>query len=348
MKSTIKIVVGLTVLMFLVSCVNPSPESRANEAFNKARNASGFEKRNLEKEAYMFYRVAIKRAHDQSRVSIRLRNRFVEATLIRANLVLQEATSTMDALDLFVEDIDSAISPDISDDLKQRYAEFLAAMADSNLAHGRMYDAVNWLDKAIEVAPQKSTIAEKKQSTVKQYVDEKFGIAQMHYDDGKKEKDNEELVRAEFYAKLALFYDPNNTEAKALLDKVRPDLVGTYTAYDAVLDEKPDTAVYRKLNNLMIHMCIPGVEGGGTSLIVNMFNYSYNPLRLRDSSFYLVDVNGGKYKALSSSKIEPEILEQQKEAQKMRLHFPKPAAEIKKLVFESNENGYQFSEKYLR
>jgi hypothetical protein len=73
-----------------------------------------------------------------------------------------------------------------------------------------------------------------------------------------------------------------------------------------------------------------------------MFNNSYNPQRLKPENFSLVDDKGEKYIAAASSKIDPEILDTQRETKKITLVFPKTKGAIKKLVYS---NGEHYSEK---
>ena len=105
--SMVRVVLGLSVFALLVSCAPNSYESRGNSSYAKAVKATGDEKRRLEKEAYTYYRKAVKRFPDRSRISIRLLNRYIEMTLKRGNLILEEANANMEALELFVMDIDS-------------------------------------------------------------------------------------------------------------------------------------------------------------------------------------------------------------------------------------------------
>jgi hypothetical protein len=351
MKSILKIVFGLSVLTscFILNSCSGSLESKGDAALSKAQRAVGDEKRTLEKEAYLFYWRAVKKLPDKTRLGIRLRNKFVETTLSRAYLVLTEGSSNMPAVRIFIDDIDSMLNSDVGEGLKQHYGQFLGQMADSMLAHDRMFEAIHWLDKGIAVAPDPAALKTKKDSLTNDFVNSKIEMAEANLDEGKKSKENtNELILAEYHAKLALYFNPTNAKALDLLSQARKDLVGTYSAYDAVVESKPDSAVYDRINEFHILFSIQSVsKGTPVHMIAKMYNYSYNPLRLRPQYYAIVDVNGNKYEALPSSKMEPEILEQQKETMKLELNFPKPAGEIKKLIFESSENGKQYTEKYF-
>jgi hypothetical protein len=66
-------------------------------------------------------------------LSYKFKQRFLEITLNRANMVLEEGSYDMDAIHLFMEDLDSLLNKDSPADLKQRYTDFLCLMADSSL-----------------------------------------------------------------------------------------------------------------------------------------------------------------------------------------------------------------------
>jgi hypothetical protein len=72
-----------------------------------------------------------------------------------------------------------------------------------------------------------------------------------------------------------------------------------------------------------------------------MYNYSYNPLRMTASDFFIVNENGDKFSAATSSNFSKEILDQEYEM-KMTLRFGGVSGQIKKLVYESGE---QYTEK---
>jgi len=171
-----------------------------------------------------------------------------------------------------------------------------------------------------------------------------YEIAKAEYERGVADKDHESLVRAEYYAQLALLYDKGNAEAAEVLSKVRTVNLPTYSAYEAVITDKPDSNIYDQVNKYDILLAIPVVQkAGNVTLKAEMYNYSYNPQRLRPENFSLEDVSGKRYKALGSSKIDKEILDQEHEC-KMRLVFPRVSGKIRKLVYE---NGEHLSEKYF-
>ncbi len=328
--------------MMLASCTS-SYENKGNKAYKASQKATGDAQRLLKKEAYIHYRTALKKAPDK--VSPRLRNRFIEVTLFRANMVLTQGSSNMDALPLLIEDIDSTLSPEVNPELKTQYANFLVMIADSNFAMEKTYEGLEFLDKALSVAVDKTPIQAKKDKIVSNMAEENFVMAQTEYEAGKDGDSHESLIRSEFFTLLALYYDEDHEEAKKLLSKLREKNIKSYSAYEAVVHDKPDSTIYFSVNKYDILLAVPtyAPRGSRATAKVMLYNYSYNPLRLRPSQFSLVDVNGKKYSATTASRIGKEILDQEHEVE-MLLVFPKPAAKVKKLVYENDEH---FSEKYF-
>lgn len=338
MKYYLKVAFSLVIMLMVISCA-PTYESKGNKAYKAARNAQGNIQRKLRKEAYIYYKKAIKAHPDK--IGIRLRNRFIEMTLVRAEMVLDEGSAQMDALPLFMVDIDGIINADVETELKERYASFLVALADSSFSKRRLYQGLNTLDKAIGVAVNKSPIEKKKQDIVDNFAKENFEAAEIEYINGKTNEDAESLVRAEFMTKVALMYDKNYPGAKEQLSKLYRENRGTYSAYEAVVIDKPDTNIYDAVNKYDILLAVPVVSGG--TLKVEMYNYSCNPQRLRARNFHVVGVNGKKYPGQKSSKIGKEILDQEHEA-KLTLRFNTRGAKIKKLTFLSDD-GDHYTEK---
>lgn len=340
---------SLSALVLMASCINPTLEGRGNEAYTKAQKATGNEKRRLEKLAYTYYWRAIKKQSDKGKINNRLRNRFIEMTLKRGNLILSEANANMDALELFVDDIDSVMSPEVDPQLRQQYASYLTRLADSTFARGKLDHTLEWLDQAIEIADNPSEIESRKEAIIDSFVNTKLQLARIELEEAKGGKNNsQELIEAEFHAKLARHFDPDNEEAQKILSKIYPRMKSIYSAYD-IMDERPDSAVFDAVNKYDILLAVSNVSKSrrAVTLKVNMYNYSWNPLRLWARDFYIEDANGKRYRAYKSSRVEPEILDQEHETTKLRLKFPRPSSSIKKLIYE-DEKKEHYSEKYLR
>ena len=334
-----KILAGMTcvtVLLLLVSCSYlSSDEGKGDRAYNQAKGAEGFNKRLLQKRAYIFYQKVFQERPDINRFSLKFRQRFIEMTIVRANMVLNEGTYDKDAIKLFIRDIDTLMSKEIPSDIRQQYADFIVTMADSSVARNRLDDALDWLDKAEKETDNTGPIEAKKKALITDFTKQFYDMAAQAYAEGKDTKDVETLLKAEYYVQLAMVYDSMYPGAKDLLSNVRKLNVNAYSGYARVIEGKLDPRV-NKYDILL------AVVSGTTNMTLSMFNNSYNPQRLKPENFFLVDVSGAKYKALPSSKMDPEILDTQHETKKIRLVFPKPSGEIKKVVYQ---NGEHYSEK---
>lgn len=334
MKALVRLIAGLSVLTLLFSC-SSSIEQKANSAYSAAQKLQGDEKRLKQKTAYMLYDRAIKR--NPNRASMKLRNRYIEMTLIRANMVLTEGAAKMDAIPLFMEDVDKYMTPEVSPELKQQYAMFLLQLADSSIAKEKFDEAIKNFDKAVSVASDPSAIQAKRQAFTQRIADENLKMAQSDYQIGKDTKDAEAYVRAEYYANFTLLFDSTNADAKKLLSALHKENLSTYSAYLKVIEYIPDSSLFRKVNKYDILLAVPTVsKKGGVSMVVNLYNYSYNPLRLKAEQFSIIDSKGNKLSA-RPARLDPEILDQEHEA-KLKLSFPAPSGEIQKLIYENAEH----------
>jgi hypothetical protein len=338
-----RLVTGLSVLSLMMSCAPKSAnQKRGDAAYRLSQKLDGNEKRIQLKTAYMYYDKAIKENPDK--VPPILRNRYIEVTLVRANMVLNEGAAHMDAIPLFLEDIDKYNNQDVTPDLKQQYCMFLLQMADSSSGKGRFDEALETINRAEKVASDPSAAAKKRQELRTKMAQENYDLAEMDYANGKANKDAEDYVKAEFWALTALYFDSTHAAAKKILKDVRKENVSTYSAYLRVIDPIPDSAVFKKINKYDILLAIPTMakRGGTITAIIDIYNYSYNPLKLKAEHFSFVDVNGRHY-AAKSVRIDPEMLDQEHEA-KLKLIFPAASAEIVKLEYK---NGDHFTEKFL-
>ena len=336
MKKVLVGLVYLNVFLLLASCSSlTSDEAKGNKAYNQAKHSQGINKRTLEKRAYIFYQKWFIAHPDKAKLSQTFKQKFIEMTLLRANMVLSEGTYDMDPIKLFMKDIDTLLTKDISPDLRQQYANFILMMADSSISRNRLDDALDWITKASGIVDNPAPMEAKKKSIIADFTKQFYEMASQAYTEGKDSKDANALLKAEYYVQLVIVYDSLYPGAKDLLSNCRKANVNTYSGYAQVIDGKLDPRV----NRFDIYLA---VVSGTTSMTLSMFNYSYNPQRLKPECFYLVDVNGEKYKALPSSKIDPEILDTQHETKKLKLVFPKPRAALKKVVYE---NGEHYSEK---
>jgi len=341
MKVAAKLLVGLSVLIMIISC-SSSYEQKGNAAYRAAKKLQGDQKRLQMKTAYLNYDKAVK--SNPAKIGPKLRNRYIEMTLARATMVLNQGAAHMETIPLLLEDVEKQMTPDVLPELKQQYATVYSQLADSSMAKGRIEDARKNMDKAIAVANDPAPFQAKKKATIDGLAKQNLEEAQINYTNAKTNNDENDYVIAEFYAKCALLFDSTNAEAKDLLSKLHKENRGTYSAYLSVIDPIPDSAVFKIINKWDILLAMPTMQNRGKSIraVVDIYNYSWNPLRLKSENFFLVDVNGKRYKAYPA-RLEPEMLDQEHEA-KLKLSFPKPRAAIEMLLYE---NGEHVSEKHF-
>jgi tetratricopeptide (TPR) repeat protein len=339
MKAVGKLLLGLSVLMLVFSC-GSSYEQKGHAAYNAAKKVSGDQKKLQLKTAYLNYDKAVKA--NPEKINPKLRNRYIEMTLARAAMVLNEGAAHMEAIPLFLDDIEKQMTADVLPELKQQYAGLYAQMADSSLKKGNIDQARERLDKAIAVANDPAPFREKKKTTIDQLAQQHYDEAEILYTNAKTNNDANDFVAAEFYTKCALLFDSSRADAKELLSKLLKENKGTYSAYLSVIDPIPDSAIFKIINKWDILLAVPTtqVRGGSIRAVIDIYNYSWNPLRLKSEHFFLVDENGKRYKAMPT-RLEPEMLDQEHEA-KLKMSFPKPRGNIKMLVYE---NGEHYAEK---
>ncbi|MFP4162423.1 MAG: hypothetical protein ACLFQB_00295 [Chitinispirillaceae bacterium] len=343
MKFVGRLLIGLSVLTMIMSCTS-SEEAAGDRAYKLSQKAQGNEKRTQLKTAYINYRKALKA--NPEKASIDLRNNFLEMCVVRAKLVLDEGNVQMDAIPLLMDDIEENLTPEVKPELRQQYSAFLVQMSDTSAHKGNHVDALDYVDKAIEYANDPAPFKKKREDVAKKVARDNYDLAKIEYDQGKNDKDNSDaLIRAEYYAKAALYFDSTFSDAEELLSEIRKKNLDTYSAFVSVITNYSDSVLFDKVDEYDILLAVPAIQkrGGSTVAIINMYNYSYNPLRMKSTDFALVDVNGKKYKA-RQSRITPDFLEQEKEME-FKLVFPTPSAKIKKLTYKHDDH---YTEKFFR
>ena len=329
-------------MMSLASCTG-SPAREGDKAYKESKKVEGNARRELEKKAFMNYKRAVEKHPDK--ITPRLRNRFVEMALVRGYLILREGGYNYEAVPLLREEIDKYWAPDIADSLKNLYASFMVELADSALQHSSISKAVNDLNRAITVAANKEKFETAKSDRVSGLVEEYYVMGKAELEQGRETKNQESLVRAEFYAKMVLALDSTHEGAQKLLSEAYRENIDALSVYKRVIDPPPDTSLFREINEYDIFLAVAAQKPRARNhlLKVSMWYYSYNPQRLKPKSFKLVDVNGTEYTALPSSKVAPEFLDLEHETE-LTLVFPKPKARIQKLVYK---NPPHYTEKFF-
>jgi hypothetical protein len=333
----LRLLVGVGAAALLFSCAT-GEESAGDKAYDMAKKTSGDVRRTQLKTAYMNYSKAVKA--NPNKISTKLRNRFLEMCITRANMVLFEGGSTMDAIPLLMDDIENQLKDDADAGLRQQYAAFLVQLGDSSAARLKFVDALKYYDRAIEKAADAAPFREKRASVVKDLVKQNYDDAKKNYDAGIKDKEGESnLIIAEYYAKAALYFDSTDANAQKLLSDCYKANIHSLSAYPTVILDYPDTIMFKRINKYDILLSITAIKGG--TVIFRMHNNSWNPLRMRAEHFSLIDKDGNKYQA-QAGKIDPDMLDQEHMIENGKLNFPAPKADVKKFVYQ---NGDHYSEK---
>jgi len=344
MKYAVKLLAGVGACALVALSCASSEEGAGDKAYDMAKRASGDARRTQLKTAYINYDKAVKKNPDK--ISNKLRERYLDMCVTRAQMVLDEGSATMDAIPLLQKDIDAHLTPEVSAELKQRYSAFLVQLGDTSANKLKYIDALAYYNKAVEKAADPAPFKAKRDGVIRNVAEENYELGMMEFEMGQKDKEEGPMkfIRAEYFAKTALYFDSTFEKAKKLLADCYKVNRETYSAYVTAVDDYTDTLVFKKINKLDILIAIPDykVMGGSAVAIIHMYNYSFNHLRMKSTDFALVDVNGKEY-AAAAGKMEPEILEYEKEA-KYTLRFPVPGAQVRKLVYK---NGPHYTEKFF-
>ena len=326
-------------LALTLSCGLPSYEQQGDDAYMRAQKTEGLKKLEAQKLAYVMYKKAMLAHPDK--VSAAQHDRFLEMTITRAEMILTDGGASSDALPLFQEEINTYLSVKSPAALRQQYALLLVQIADSFVANTRYSNALDYFNKAVAIAADPSPVVGAKQQAfatgAKAYLDR----ARQEYTTGKKDKNAEAMILAEYYAEAAFLLDSTMSETQKLRSDIRKETISVFSNFRKVIDAMPDTALFKKVDKFDIFFAIPSMQKGGPVVLnVRMLNRSYNPVRLSARDFYLADTTGKRYQALPAT-LDPDLLDQDRQATYV-LRFPRPAGTIAKLIYSS---GPHYSEK---
>jgi hypothetical protein len=129
MNSVVKVVGCAGLLALLVSC-SLSSEGRGNRAYAESKKAlSASDKRLKEKEAYMCYLDVM--THKGDRANLTVHTRFLELSINRAALFLEQAGMGSGQIKLMIADVDKYLNAETPAEVKTKYASLLERIADS-------------------------------------------------------------------------------------------------------------------------------------------------------------------------------------------------------------------------
>jgi len=315
-------------LVMLAAC---GLESKGDAAWRDAQKAAEGSNQRLmkQKEAYERYREAYNRAVKKGNVSTGLLNKYLLSAIARVEFIFDATGSpNAPAVELLRKDIESRINTEgVLSENKDRYARFLITVAQHHRNNEDISRFMQELKNARTFAANKMIAdAVEKEATGEFAI---FQVLTAHdylktAEAAKRTRDGADpldYIRAEYYARAALIYDPKNAEAQRILATTRRELISTFTAYESAVLEYSDTALFRQINSDGILMAVPTVRtaGGRTQLDISVYNNSFNAVKPRANMFKLVLTDG---REITAERIEFErSVLQQKHDVKGKLFF---------------------------
>jgi len=342
MKKVVFAAVALS-LVVLVGC--GGLEGKGDAAWKEAqKHAEGSTQRLMkQKEAYMAYRAAYDNAAAKSKVSSKLLNSYLMSAIARIEFIFGETGSANDqAVRILRQDIEAKLkTPDgVSDDVKNRYARFLVSVADNHRNNEDISRAVEELRNARSFAADKTIPDALERETKSEYAAFQLVSSQGFMEQARRTKEPLDFIRAEYYAKAALIFDPANQEAQRILSTTRRELLPSLTAYEAGITEYIDTALFNQINSDGVLMAIPTVRSarGTTQLDISFYNNSFNAVKPRPNMFSLTLVDGTVIPAQSVD-FERNVLNQKHDVKgKLTFRGDFNRDRIKKLSFYHKQN----------
>ena len=191
-------------------------------------------------------------------------------------------------------------------------------------------------DKALAVAQStKPAVQAKRDHAAEEYAAEQVATA-LNFQSSKETLDQ---IRAQFYAKVALKYNPSSAKAQQILTETRVQLVSSYTAYISAIENYTDKDLFKEINNQKVFISVPSVvkKGSGSLVLsISMFNEAPNALKLKRDYFTLTFENGKSSIATAlKAKGKGKIVDQSREGE-MSLVFAKRGKVITSLSYEGN------------
>jgi len=335
MKRYLIAAIALSMVM-LTGC---GKEGKGDSAWKAAQNApEGSSVRLMkQKEAYLCYREVYDKASKRNKVSPKLLNKYLKASIARIEFIFGETTSAMDpAVKILRKDIESLIRKDgVSDENKNRYAKWLIAVAQNYRDNDDISRCIEELKNAKSVAADKTLTDAVESETKSDYAKFQLKSSQDFIKQAQETKDPLDYIRAEYYAKATLQFDPKNAEAQKILNTTRKELLPSFSAYESAITEYIDTALFNEINSDGVLMAVPAVKSlkGKTQLDISFYNNSYNAVKPKPSMFKLVTTDGKEIKATSAD-FDKKVLDQKFDIKgKLVFNGDYSKDKIKKLCF---------------
>ncbi len=243
---------AMTAFLVFTGCKSSS-EKLGDKFWASAQTSTAGEKIMDEKRAYIYYKEAMDA--EGSEASVELQNNFLAAALTRIDFSFQTEGSTAQTIKFIREEIDKLMEGEnVTAELRDQYSTFIMKLAEEARNSGDLSLCMSHLEQAIRFAGDKTAPQTMKNDIVTEFVADQISYAKELYEAG---KDNpEDMIRAEYYSHVALNYDSTNVEALELLSDARKKLLNVYTFFPRVILDKPDTALYRRIDTTDILIAI--------------------------------------------------------------------------------------------
>lgn len=328
-------------VMMLSGC---GKEGKGDGAWKAAQSAPEGSSTRLmkQKEAYLCYKEAYDKASRKPKTPPKLLNKYLLASIARVEFIFGETTSAADpAVKILRKDIEALIKKDgVSDENKNRYAKWLIAVAQNYRDNDDVSRCMEELKNAKSFAADKTLTDAVEAGTKSEYAKFQLRSSQEFAEQAQKTKDPLDYIRAEYYARATLQFDPKNAEAEKILNLTRKELLPSFSAYESAITEYIDTALFNEINSDGVLMAVPSVKSlkGRTQLDISFYNNSYNAVKPKPNMFKLTTTDG-KEIAASEVEFDKKVLDQKFDV-KGKLIFKGDYGKdkIKKLSFRS-ESG---------
>ncbi len=265
-------ITAMAALLAFTGCKS-GVEKKADSAWKAAQTLTHGEKLMKQKEAYIYYKQAMEQQKDNA--SVDLKNNYLLAALARIDFIYEAEGGNAQAIMFIREDIDKVIGgEEILASSKDAYSTFIMKLANDAQGAEDLSLCMSHLEKAIVHAADKSAPQSMKDDIAKEYSASQLDYAKELYATALKAKDVTDIIRAEYYAHVVLNYDPGNENAEKLLSTTRKKLLSVYTAFPSVIEDKPDTALYNRIDTTDILMAVPTVRAKGSKITLNVNVYN--------------------------------------------------------------------------
>lgn len=328
-------------LLLFVSCA-PSLEDKGDKYTEQAEQTENLgAKYNLQKSAYKMYFTAVQEQGDKA--SETLKSKYVGSIVTRMRNVGSEHSKGFEALEVIKlrkEARSVALSSKLEPKHADMYADYLMDYAKKLKEDNNITKCFEILDLASKVATDKTEPQAKMAEVKAEYVKAKVQEAKDLLVEGVKNEDSEAILKADYFARVALYHEKDNAAATEVVKQTTKELIGSYTAYDKVFDPEEDaldTTIYNKINEQRVFMGFTKFEKKRSTLTLEgtMVNFSYNAVRLRKELFTLVLDNGKELKPTSVT-FNKKMLDTKREAE-IDLKFTKVTSAPKMLKYKNVE-----------